>query len=92
MKLIVNYLCVSLYYAIGLLISLKYLFLYFVQVCSGASRPAEDLDGEDVFKDSKFDFHEETLKIKEQEEEEEERKKKKKKKKKKGAQLLPSEH
>lgn len=66
MKLIVNYLCVSLYYAIGLLISLKYLFLYFVQVCSGASRPAEDLDGEDVFKDSKFDFHEETLKIKEQ--------------------------
>ncbi|KAI5739070.1 hypothetical protein M8J77_014585 [Diaphorina citri] len=66
MKLIVNYLCVSLYYAIGLLISLKYLFLYFVQVCSGASRPAEDLEDEDVSKDSKFDFHEETLKIKEQ--------------------------
>lgn len=67
MKFILNYLCVLLYYTIGFVISLKYLLLYVIQLCGGGSSvkdvTPEETEAKDVYKQLKFDFHEERLNI-----------------------------
>ncbi|KAL1459602.1 hypothetical protein WDU94_011567 [Cyamophila willieti] len=70
MKSLLNYLCVLFYYTIGLFISLKYVVLYCVQLCSGSSTIVDNTEENEekplLYKDLKFDFHEEKLKINEQ--------------------------
>lgn len=67
MKLLTNYLFVLLYYSIGLIISLKYVFLYCLDLCRGKQltiSPESDEENKKQEKSShQFDFHEEKLKI-----------------------------